>query len=83
MSLLTDILVPLGGGAVIIGVIMLLLRDLLGGIVGVPIWLIACFVIGALTLFFTPTNLLVSFWRNGKEGFTFMEARKNGTMVIC
>jgi hypothetical protein len=83
MSLLTDILVPLVGGAVIIGVIMLLLRDLLGGIVGVPIWLIACFVIGALTLFFTPTNLLVSFWRNGKEGFTFMEARKNGTMVIC
>jgi hypothetical protein len=83
MSLLTDILVPLGGGAVIIGVIMLLLRDMLGGIVGVPIWLIACFMIGALTLFFTPTNILVSFWRNGREGFTFMEARKTGAIVIC
>jgi len=83
MSLLTDILVPLGVGVAIIVVIIVLLKGFLGAIVGVPIWLIACFIIAALTLFFTPTNILVGFWKFGKEGFTFMEARKNGTMVIC
>lgn len=82
MSLLTDILVPLGAGVAIILVIVLLLKGLLGGIIGVPIWLIACFVVGAGTLFFTPSNILVGFWRYGKEGFTFMEARKTGAIVI-
>jgi hypothetical protein len=83
MSLLTDILVPLGVGVAIIAVIIVALKGFLGAIVGVPIWLIACFIVAALTLFFTPTNILVGFWKFGKEGFTFMEARKNGTMVIC
>lgn len=83
MSLLTDILVPLGGGAAVILVIVVALKDMLGGIIGVPIWLIACFVVGAATLFFTPTNLLLGFWKSGKEGFTFMEARRTGQMVIC
>jgi hypothetical protein len=82
MSLLTDILVPLGAGVAIILVIVLLLKGMLGGIIGVPIWLIACFVVGAGTLFFTPSNILVGFWRYGKEGFTFMEARKTGAIVI-
>jgi len=82
MSLLTDILVPLGAGIAIILVIVLLLKGLLGGIIGVPIWLIACFVVGAGTLFFTPSNILIGFWRYGKEGFTFMEARKTGAIVI-
>ena len=83
MSLLTDILVPLGVGVAIIAVIIVALKGFLGAIVGVPIWLIACFIVAALTLFFTPTNILVGFWKWGKEGFTFMEARKNGSMVIC
>lgn len=82
MSLLSDILVPLGAGVAIILVIFFFLKGILGAIVGVPIWLIACFVIGALTLFFTPTNILVGFWKFGREGFTFMEARKTGQMVI-
>lgn len=82
MSLLTDILVPLGAGVAIILVIVLFLKGILGGIIGVPIWLIACFVVGAGTLFFTPTNILVGFWKYGKEGFTFMEGRKTGAIVI-
>jgi len=83
MSLLTDVAVPLGGGIMIILVISVLLKGVLGGIIGVPIWIIACFVVGALTLVFTPVNVLISFWKDGKEGFTFMQARKNGEMVIC
>jgi hypothetical protein len=83
MSLLADILVPLGAGVAIILVIIIALKGILGGIIGVPIWLIACFVVAAGTLFFTPANLVMMFWKNGKEGFTFMEARKSGTMVIC
>lgn len=82
MSLLTDIAVPLGMGIAAIAVIILLLKGILGAIVGVPIWLIACFIVGALTLAFTPTNLVISFWRYGKEGFTFMEARKTGAMIV-
>jgi len=83
MSLLTDIAVPIVAGIGVILVIVFLLKGVLGGIIGVPIWLIACFVVGALTLAFTPTNLVISFWKNGKEGFTFMEARKTGAIVIC
>lgn len=83
MSLLSDIAVPLLAGIGAILVVVFLLKGILGAIVGVPIWLIACFVIAALTLAFTPTNLVISFWKNGKEGFTFMEARKTGAMVIC
>ena len=82
MSLLTDILVPLGAGVAVIAIILVALKGILGAVVGVPIWLIACFIVGAATLTFTPVNLLVSFWKFGKEGFTFMEARKTGTMVI-
>jgi hypothetical protein len=83
MSLLTDILVPIGAGIAIILVIVVLLKGMLSGIIGVPLWMIASFVIAAGTLSFTPTNVLISFWKNGKEGFTFMEARKTGKMVIC
>src|SRR5574344_2442441 len=83
MSLLTDILVPLGAGVAIILVIVLALKGILGAIVGVPLWLIACFIVASMTLFFTPTNIVIGFWKSGKEGVTFMEARKTGTMVIC
>ena len=82
MSLLTDIIVPIGAGIAAILVVAVFLKGVLGGVIGVPIWLIVCFVIGAGTMFFTPTNLLVSFWKYGKEGFTFMEARKTGEIVI-
>ena len=82
MSLLSDIAVPLLAGIGAIIVVVFLLKGILGAIVGVPIWLIVCFVIAALTLAFTPTNLVISFWKYGKEGFIFMEARKTGAMVI-
>ena len=82
MSMLTDILVPLGAGLAIILVIAFLLKGILGAVVGVPLWLIACFVIGTATLAFTPTNLVIGFWKFGKEGFVFMDARKTGKMVI-
>lgn len=83
MSLLSDILVPLGAGVAIILVIIIALKGILGTIVGVPLWFIACFIVAALTLFFTPANIVIGFWKFGKEGFTFMDARKTGTMVIC
>lgn len=83
MSLLTDMLVPLGLGAAAIGIVILLFKGPLGGIIGIPFWLILCFIILSFTLAITPVNMLFGFWKYGREGFIFMDARKSGSMVIC
>ncbi len=41
------------------------------------------FVVAAAVLVFIPLNICISFYKNGKEGFTFMEARRSGMPVIC
>jgi hypothetical protein len=82
MSILADVAVPVGLGLALILVIAFLLKGVFGAVIGVPLWLIACFVIGAATMFITPTNILLGFWKFGKEGFVFMDARKTGKMVI-
>lgn len=81
MSLINDIGIPAGIGIAIIAVIYLLLKNMLSAVIGIPIWLIACFVVGAFFLFIIPSNMLLQFWKFGKEGFTFMDARRTGTVV--
>ncbi len=81
MSLLTDAAIPAVLGAVAI-IFLFLMKGFLNFVFGVPIWLILMVVVAALTVAFIPTNILLGFWRYGKEGFVFMEARKKGVPVI-
>lgn len=81
MSLLVDACVPAAFGAAIC-VVIFLLKGLFSYVLGVPLWLIAMFIVIALTVAFVPTNILFGFFRYAKEGFVFMEARKRGLPVI-
>jgi hypothetical protein len=82
MGLLGDIAIPAILGLLIVGVLFLL-KGFLSFVIGVPLWIIISVVVMALVLFFIPTNILMSFYRYGREGFTFMQARKDGVPVIC
>lgn len=82
MSLITDIGIPAALGAMVI-VVLFLFKGLLSFVMGVPLWLIFSFVVAAGTIAFIPTNIVLGFYKGGKEGFTFMQARKQGIPVIC
>lgn len=82
MGMLGDITIPAVLGLVVI-IVIYLAKGFLSFILGVPLWMILCFVVAALTLVFIPTNVCLGFMRYGKEGFVFMQARKDGVPVIC
>ena len=81
MSLITDVGVPAGLGAIVL-VIIFFMKGFLSFIIGVPIWILAMALVVVLLGIFIPVNILMSFFRYGKEGFTFMNARKNGKPVL-
>jgi len=82
MGLLSDIAFPAGIGLAAIVVVAVLLRGFLSFAIGVPLWIILSVVIAAGTLAFIPTNIIFSFYRFGREGFTFMQCRKDGIPCI-
>jgi len=81
MSLITDVGIPAGLGAIVL-VIIFFMKGFLSFIIGVPIWILAMALVVVLLGIFIPVNILMSFFRYGKEGFTFMNARKNGKPVL-
>lgn len=81
MGLFGDIALPAGLGLVIIAVLFLL-KGFLSFAIGVPLWIILSFVVAAGVVAFIPTNIIFSFYRYGKEGFTFMQCRKEGIPCI-
>jgi len=81
MSLITDIGIPVGFGAVVL-VIIFFMKGFLSFIIGVPIWILAMAIVVVFLGIFIPVNILIDFFRYGKEGFTFMNARKKGKPVL-
>ena len=82
MGILGDIAVPAILGLLVIGVVYVA-KGYLSFVLGVPLWIILSAAVAVLVLVFIPVNMLMSFFKYGKEGFVFMQARKDGTPVIC
>jgi hypothetical protein len=81
VSWITDIAVPIGVGFLALCIIFLA-KGFLSFNIGVAVWVIAMAVVIVLTVLFIPVNMLLGFFRYGREGFTFMQARKDGKPVL-
>lgn len=82
MKWVNEIIIPAAMGLVVIA-ILVIMRGVLNFVIGLPIWLIGIVLAVCGTIIFILFNMIVGFYRNGKEGFVFMEARKTGKLVIC
>jgi hypothetical protein len=82
MRWLVDVGIPVFIGMVIC-VILFLMKGILGFVIGLPMWMIGVGVIIMGIPIFIMFNMLSSFYRFGKEGFVFMDARRQGKLVIC
>jgi hypothetical protein len=81
MNWMTEIGVPAALGLLLIG-IMYVMKGVLNFVIGLPIWIIGCAVVVAGTIIFILFNIVTGFYRYGPEGFIFMQARKQGLLVI-
>jgi hypothetical protein len=82
MRFLAEIIIP-AAGAVLLCIVVFLMKGVLSFVIGLPVWMIAIAGILAGVVIFIQLNLLTAFFRYGREGFTFMEARRKGMLVIC
>lgn len=82
MKWANEIIIPAAMGLVVIA-ILVIMRGVLNFVIGLPLWLIGIVLAVAGTTIFILFNMIIGFYRHGKEGFTFMEARKTGKLVIC
>lgn len=82
MRFLAEIIIP-AAGAILLCVVVFLMKGVLSFVIGLPIWMLAIAGILAGAIMFIQLNLLTAFFRYGREGFTFMEARRKGMLVIC
>jgi hypothetical protein len=82
MRWLADIGIPAFLGMVIIAVLFLM-KGVLNFVIGLPMWMIGCALVVVGVPMFIMINILTSFYRFAPEGFTFMDARRDGKLVIC
>jgi hypothetical protein len=82
MSLITDMLLPAGFGAAMVALIFFA-RGLFAAVYGVPLWILAIAAVVVGTLLFIPVSIVANFYKNGREGFVFMQCRKEGIPCIC
>lgn len=80
--LVKDIGFPVAGGLGLCAIIYFFLRAPLSIVFAVPLWLMLIAIIIAFVLFITPSGMVLKYWRYGREGFTFMQARINGETVV-
>jgi hypothetical protein len=81
MKYLGEVILPAAMG-VVLCVIIFFMKGALSFVIGLPIWMLGIAIVIAGLSNFIQINLLTSFFRYGKEGFIFMEARKTGKLVI-
>lgn len=81
MKYVNEIIIPAGMCLVAIAIIVIM-RGVLNFVIGVPLWMIGIVLVVGGTLTFIPSNMIIQYYRYGKEGFIFMRARKEGLIVI-
>ena len=81
MKLWMEALIPGFLGALVIAVLFLM-KGSLAMVIGLPLYLILCIAVIPMVLILILSNVLLKFWKNGKEGFVFMNARSNGLPVL-
>jgi hypothetical protein len=81
MKLLFEALIPVGM-AICAGVVLFLMKGILSFPLALPFYLILMIALIPFTIIIILANILLKFWKSGKEGFTFMRARKDGLPVL-
>ena len=82
MRWIADIGIPAFIGLVLIG-LLFFMKGVLSFVIGLPVWMIGAALVVAGVPIFIMLNMLTSFYRYGREGFLFMDARRDGKLVIC
>lgn len=81
MRLIYEAVIPIAM-AVVAGVVLYLLKGIIGFPIALPLYLILMIALIPATIIFIITNILMKFYKHGKEGFTFMKARNDGLPVL-
>lgn len=81
MRWIADVGIPAFLGVVII-ILLFVMKGTLSFVIGLPVWMIGSALVVFGVPIFIMLNLLTSFYRYGKEGFVFADARRRGLLVI-
>lgn len=81
MKILYEIGIPVVLGAMVIGVLFLA-KGAIGFVIGLPLYILLSAAVIPVVIIFILANILMKFFKHGKEGFTFMRARNEGLPVL-
>lgn len=81
MKIWVECLIPAVLGGLVIAVLVLM-KGFIGMIIGLPLYILLGAAVVPCIPIMIMANILLKFWKSGKEGFVFMNARQQGLPVL-